>query len=449
MNSSRTGPSLSLDAGARGLDFFAAYLPHAHSVGIADRITVEGLRARYDEQIGLDVSVLADDAAVLTRLAGDLVSLVAEQSDGVRALRSAWRGDVGDLAHDDLHRAVQRGAMLCDTVDVLARTCTAAVEGITRAVDEKANVIGPFADMSVAGRTPEDVGTIIAGTGGDGGPTMEQVARWCAEAGTPAPEPAGVAAWCEHWLDEVFAPTMQSRIDRFIEVCDIAHDTVDRHLVAITRAFDPLDTPVSASEPARQSRQFGGGPFGTVDTGGPDDILGAATDLVDAGRELIGAVTDLTGAVADLATAAMEGAAAVTDAAASAFTAAAASGIARPCVEGFEPPPDPAVQAGPADPAVQAGPADPAVQAEPADPAVLAPKAAESGPAPQPPSTPQEPPSSQDASPPSGAMVAQAPTESRAANRRTGVNAGAAATDPADTESPQDDGVVLAEAGPL
>ena len=131
------------------------------------------------------------------------------------------------------------------------------------------------------------------------------------------------------------------------------------------------------------------------------------------------------------------------------ITAAAASGIARPCVEGFEPPPDPAVQAGPADPAVQAEPADPAVQAEPADPAVLAPKAAESGPAPQPPSTPQEPPSSQDASPPSGAMVAQAPTESRDANRRTGVNAGAAATDPADTESPQDDGVVLAEAGPL
>ncbi|MGN5235814.1 hypothetical protein [Rhodococcus sp. SJ-3] len=430
MNSPRTGPTASLEAGARGLDFFAAYLPHAHSAGIADRITVEGLRARYEEQIGLDMSVLADDAAVLTRLASDLDSLVTEQSDGVRALRSAWQGDVGDLAHDDLHRAVQRGAMLHDTVDALARTCTDAVESITRAVDEKANAIGRFADMSVAGRTPEDIGTIIAGTGGDGGPTIGQVALWCAEAGTPAPEPAGVAAWCERWLDEVFAPTMQSRIDRFIEVCDSAHDTVDRHLGAIARSFDLLDTPVRASEPARQ---LGGGPLGTADTtGGPDDILGAATDLVDAGRELVGAVADLTSAVAELATAAAEGAAV--------FTEAVASGISRPGVEGFEPPPDAGVQAGPADAGVQAGPAGPAV---------FVPKSAESGPAPQPPSTPQEPPSSQDAWPPAGPMVAQAPTESRAANRRTGVNSGAAATDPVDTESPEDDGVVLAEAGPL
>ncbi|HET8993115.1 MAG TPA: hypothetical protein VFN32_04900 [Rhodococcus sp. (in: high G+C Gram-positive bacteria)] len=439
MNSPRTGPTASLEAGARGLDFFAAYLPHAHSAGIADRITVEGLRARYEEQIGLDMSVLADDAAVLTRLASDLDSLVTEQSGGVRALRSAWQGDVGDLAHDDLHRAVQRGAMLHDTVDALARTCTDAVESITRAVDEKANAIGRFADMSVAGRTPEDIGTIIAGTGGDGGPTIGQVALWCAEAGTPAPEPAGVAAWCERWLDEVFAPTMQSRIDRFIEVCDSAHDTVDRHLGAIARSFDLLDTPVPASEPARQ---LGGGPLGTADTtGGPDDILGAATDLVDAGRELVGAVADLTSAVAELATAAAEGAAV--------FTEAVASGISRPGVEGFEPPPGPAVQAGPADAAVQAGPADAGVQAGPAGPAVFVPKSAESGPAPQPPSTPQEPPSSQDAWPPAGPMVAQAPTESRAANRRTGVNSGAAATDPVDTESPEDDGVVLAEAGPL
>lgn len=434
-----------LDAGALGLDFFAAYLPRAHLVGITGRVTVDGLSSRYDEQHGLDVSVLADDAAVLTRLVADLESRVEEQTDGVRALRSAWRGDAGDLARDDLDRAVQRGAMLYEAVYALAGACTGAVEGITGAVAEKSEVIGQFAGMSVDGRTPEAIDTIIAGArGGAGGPTVEQVAGWCAESGAPAPGPDGVAAWCERWLHEVFAPTMQVRIDRFIAACDIADDTVDDHLTAVARAFDLLDASASASAFAGH---VGGGSRGTAGTtGGPTDVpgvatdvLGATTDLVDAGRELVEAVADLTGAVADLATTAVEGA--------TAFAEAVTFGISGPSVEGPAAPP---ALTTPTDPtalvpdSVEPEPVSRAAPAEPAPTQLPEPLPSEH--------LPSEPPlseSSPDARP-SGAVVGQVPTGG-GANRRTGTNAGAATTGSAEAEAPADDGdgVVLAEAGPL
>ncbi|MEE2062101.1 hypothetical protein [Rhodococcus artemisiae] len=443
--SSRVGLVELLDAGAPGLDFFAAYLPRAHRVGIAGRVTVDGLRARYDEQIGLDVSVLADDAAVLTRLVADLEGRVEEQTDGVHALRSAWRGDAGDLARDDLDRAVQRGAMLYEAVHALARACTGAVDGITRAVNEKSSAVGLFADMSVDGRTPEDIDAIIAGArGGTEGPTAEQVALWCAEAGTPAARPDGVAAWCTQWLHEVFAPTITARIDRFIEVCGIADATVDDHLAAVVRAFDLLDASTSAPESAQQ---LGGGSRGTTDTaGGQDDVLRATADLVDAGRDLVEAVADLTGAVADLATTAVEGA--------TAFTEAVTSGIFRPSVEEVAPrsvPESPVPEAPTGfvpdsrEPAPAPAPRPAATPSEP-DASVTLPSEPDASV-----TLPSESSSSEDTGPPSGPVVAQAPAGGRAVNRRSGANSGAAITDPGDAGRPRDDGdgVVLAEAGPL
>jgi hypothetical protein len=448
-----------LDAGALGLDFFAAYLPRAHRVGIAGRVTAEGLSSRYDEQNGLDVSVLADDAAVFTRLVADLASRVEEQTDGVRALRSAWRGDAGDLARDDLDRAVQRGAMLFDAVHTLAGVCTGAVEGITRAVAEKAYEIGQFAGGSVDGRTPEDIDAIIAGArDAVGGPTVEQVAGWCAESGTPVPGPDSVAAWCERWLNEVFAPTIQARIERFIATCDIADDTVDDHLAAVARAFDLLDPPAPAS-----ARYLGEGSRGTAGTtDGPTDLLRAATDFVDAGRELVEAVAELTGAVADLATTAVEGATAVVD--------AVTFGIAGPSVEGSVSPP---ILATPTDPAELTAPAEPAptpppkplpseplpsepLPSEPLPSEPLPSEPLPSEPLPSEPRPSEPEPLPPESSPsedtrPSGPVVAQAPAGDRV-DRRTGANAGAATTDSDEAVPSTDgggDGVVLAEAGPL
>ncbi|MFD6896597.1 hypothetical protein ACFWB0_18875 [Rhodococcus sp. NPDC060086] len=429
-----------LDAGALGLDFFAAYLPRAHQVGIAGRVTVEGLGSRYDEQNGLDVSVLADDAAVFTRLVADLASRIEEQTDGVRALRSAWRGDAGDLARDDLDRAVQRGAKVFDAVHALAGACTGAVDGITRAVAEKAYEIGQFAGGSVDGRTPEDIDVIIAGARDDdaAGPTFEQVASWCAESGTPSPGPGSVAAWCERWLHEVFAPTIQERIDRFIATCDIADDTVDDHLSAVARAFDLLDAPAPA--PASEgARYLGGGSRDTAGiTDGPTDVLRAATDLVDAGRELVGAVAELTGAVADFATAAVEGATAVAD--------AVTFGIVGPSVEGSVSPPilpPPTDLASPAEPAPTPRP-----DSLPSGPLPSGPLP--SGPLPSEPELLPPESSPSEGARPSGPVVAQVPAGVRV-DRRTGANTGAATTDSDETEPPTDDGdgVVLAEAGPL
>ncbi|MFD6858404.1 hypothetical protein ACFWCF_13840 [Rhodococcus sp. NPDC060090] len=433
-----------LDAGALGLDFFAAYLPRAHQVGIAGRVTVEGLGSRYDEQNGLDVSVLADDAAVFTRLVADLASRIEEQTDGVRALRSAWRGDAGDLARDDLDRAVQRGAKVFDAVHALAGACTGAVDGITRAVAEKAYEIGQFAGGSVDGRTPEDIDVIIAGArdGDAAGPTVEQVASWCAESGTPSPGPGSVAAWCERWLHEVFGPTIQERIDRFIATCDIADDTVDDHLSAVARAFDLLDAPAPAPAPAPASegaRYLGGGSRDTAGiTDGPTDVLRAATDLVDAGRELVGAVAELTGAVVDFATTAVEGATAVAD--------AVTFGIVGPSVEGSVSP-----QILP--PPILPPPTGLAAHAEPAPtprPESLSSGALSSGILPSEPELLPPESSPSEGARPSGPVVAQVPAGVRV-DRRTGANAGAATTDSDEAEPPTDDGdgVVLAEAGPL
>lgn len=447
-----TDPDRLLDEGAPGLEFFAAYLPCAHRIGVAGHVSVEYLRERYDEQRGLDTAMLAADAPVLTGLAAHLTAVVDEQVRGVHALGEAWTGGAGTVAHEDVANTAARGDGIAVTVRAVAAATAAAADGIVAVVSAKAGGTAAFAGSTIGGRTAEDVGLIISGADGIAGvPQPGMLAQWCAESGTPAPDPDSVSQWCRTWLREVFEPEFGSAIGRFTALCDEADGAVQDLLAAVARAFDDLDaSPRDPGAPPRstdptwpadraampRSTMPGSAMPGSVAPA--DAAANAAQNLVDAGYGLAAAVTDLAAAVTDLAAAAV-------DVAADGIESVVATGS---CAVGPEPP----------------------VAAEPQpDAAEPQPDAAGAAPAPPVPAVPPVPESPVPTDPAPPTSSSQETGAQETGPQETGAPGGTAGSGPVargsgssdqqkdtrgedidpDGDGNEDGGIVLAEAGPL
>jgi len=305
-----TVPDRLLDDGAPGLEFFAAYLPCVHRLGRAGHISVEFLRERYDEQRGLDTDALAADVPVLTRLAGRLTTVVDEQARGARSLGEAWTGGVGAVAHRDVADTVLRGESLTAAVGAVAAATAAAADGIVAAVAEKSRGTAEFTGATVDGRSAADVDLIISGAEGVADTTHTgTLARWCAESGAPPGGTDTVEDWCRSWLRGVFEPQFEAALDRFVALCDTADAAVVDLLDGMVRAFGEVgersNDSVPAVDPNRPPNATLLGAPERFGVPAPAAAVAAARDLVDAGHGLAEAVTGLAAAVTDLAAAAV------------------------------------------------------------------------------------------------------------------------------------------------
>lgn len=305
-------PARILDTGAGGLTFFADYLPCAHQLGIATSVTAESLRERYDEQRGLDLATLVADASDLARLAGLLGGHVEDQSGHVRGLPGVWQGRAADTTRSRLDAVVAQGWALQGGVEALSRALATAAADIAAVVGDKARVVGAFEGRLVGGRTAEEVRVILAGaSGGSGGPTPDQVARWFPLADRGSGDPASTAESCSRWLRETFTPEFGAAIDGVLRICDDTDRTIRSVFDSLAASFGSIE------DLGGVGAAFGGSVPGTIRSGFAPNVPssgGDGSDPVRAGVDLVVAAAGLAGAVLDLAGSGVRAATAMLDA---------------------------------------------------------------------------------------------------------------------------------------
>lgn len=398
-----------LDLGSGGLEYFAQLLPALEALGRAGVVSIDRLRARYDEQRDIVLSDLRDDARTLRRLADDLELHVGDQQKTVDRLGVAWEGTAGLAAGSAVVSAVGHGACLQQVVADLASALESAVGTIASAVRVKAETFAAFEGRTIDGQAPDHVAAIVAnGPGGVGG---DERARW---------------------LHERFVPEAETDLSTALRACDDADDAVATALAAVVATFDRVEGLGGTLD--HDSRRL----LGSADR---DSVAGGVADLAEVGADLVAAGRALAIATGELTVAAMGLVAAGLDAATGTVEEAAAQARAS---EG------PTHPDGPQNPPLRADGADRTEGVADLPPAAApAPPAAEAS-APEPPVSSNDretahpiPPVQHEGA--GAAVVAGVP-----AARKRAESAGPArsATTPEETEE-GGDGVVLAEAGPL
>ncbi|MEU5842955.1 hypothetical protein [Rhodococcus sp. NPDC047139] len=257
-----------LDEGTAGLVRLTEHLPLLHALGYASGITVADVRARYDEHRALSLSALTDDAAVSRGLAQTMGRRVDDQRRLLLRLDEAWDGSAGEGARADLAATITSGAGLCTSLRDLAAALEKAATDIAGALREKARVTGDLADVTVDGRTTDEIATIVEGArGGPHGPTPEEAARWFGEATDPAVQ-------CRRWVAERLVPTVLGTLDDLFRACEEAGRRVAEALTDLTketgRAVESAEAAVGVSgagastglsaEPLREERPPQDGP---------------------------------------------------------------------------------------------------------------------------------------------------------------------------------------------
>ncbi|KAA0022763.1 hypothetical protein [Antrihabitans cavernicola] len=274
-----------LDSGARGLWYFDEFLPRA--ARIADVNTdPEQLRARYDQQRGLDLAALAADVETLGRSLAIASEQWSEQQARVRSLEPAWSGLGGDAARKSLHDNVDRDRQHQDGIASAHDAMGESVRSLRSVIDDKARAVGSYSP-EVDGKTGVDIDKIIDGAQfriddlSDIFPDL---------AGLPTPEQ--VAQRCATWLAEVFVPHVQEHLTHFEEMCTAADRAVRDVYSQLTGSMaavgdQPAPNP-GTTAPHDASPQFDLDKVGHLVDGVAkvatllgNAVVGAASDAVD------------------------------------------------------------------------------------------------------------------------------------------------------------------------
>ncbi|OZF58134.1 hypothetical protein CH293_01430 [Rhodococcus sp. 14-2470-1b] len=310
---SPTGRSVDeiLDAGAVGLLYFERYLPILHRLTPDSAWTYPALCARYDEQRGLDLAVLSEDA----RLLGDGVVSARRELDKQGALADdlvqAWVGSAAESAVADIASDTTLADQRVLATEQLAQVLGQAAERIRGAVEQKASETARF-DPTVASEwgaidgklveTVERIETVATVDLAD--PTSLDRAKQAADAladtlpvfewpATNGPLSADSAPRklmqnardvCDEWLRTVLVPIVSAACRTFTDICSSIDQAVRDHLTTVALVaeavrFEPFP---SAPQPTWGSdgtnRRAGGG-------GGTDILPPAPQNPAYSGRD--------------------------------------------------------------------------------------------------------------------------------------------------------------------
>lgn len=298
-----------LDSGAVGLMYFEKYIPILHRVVSDSPWTYPGLCARYDEQRGLDLDVLADDARVL----GDAVTAaraeVEHQSMLVDTLSGAWVGTAGQQALADVRADRTLGSQRTEATYHLATAMSCAVDQIRSVLDAKAADVSAFDPTGLGAPDRSSIDGIpligveaidaLAQLSIDDNPLItahgqnfiDVVAPYLPAVVAPAPTPLpGVVlpsllpptptvnslefaliharGVCQEWLGNTFARIVSAAAQHLVDACVSTDIAVRNYLTTLaelaeaveTSAFPAPSTVALPTEPAGAGASHGGGP---------------------------------------------------------------------------------------------------------------------------------------------------------------------------------------------
>lgn len=337
-----------LDAGAISLHYFAEFLPRAQKFA-PQRATYEQLRVHYDQQRGMNLHTLEEDAGILARALSDSDAQFEAQQRQVGSLPASWTGAAAEATARSLDEHLRRAREGMSTARNVHGAMVGAGSCLRELVARKADAIAGLHQETVGGRSPEEIDAIIAGAtlcpgGNPTGllrrlvdyfpdldavlPSKEQVAPVLGDSALEA-----VVDRCRTWLAEVFLPHVTASVETFLMICSATDQAVTAVYDELTKAFSAIDesglpgTPVTAppgplgtewvpgharspKSGALQCSSEGNSDLGAVPAfvhaPTPVDIPGVGVSTEHApGKDIAAAVCELADAVLELSTTAV------------------------------------------------------------------------------------------------------------------------------------------------
>ncbi|MFI8567834.1 hypothetical protein ACIGGF_14875 [Rhodococcus sp. NPDC078407] len=234
-----------LDAYATGLLHFERFLPLVARVPGGEGFPeYEQVRARYEEQRGLNLGALGDDADAVEALCAVLRDHLEEHIQLRRVLQIRWHGEAGDAVQTYLSADQVAASEFLATVEDCHQSMSAAVDVLRDAVTDKAELFGALDIHAVEGRTVDEIDAILLASGIECVPIdRESVFPRLAPAfGDLAQQARGgdvsdefaarVGERCRNWIRDQFLPSMKATCDAVLDACT-ATDTAVREILAL------------------------------------------------------------------------------------------------------------------------------------------------------------------------------------------------------------------------
>lgn len=253
-----------LDANAEGLLYFERFLPLAGRVPGVEVPQYQDVCARYDEQRGLNLGALGDDADAVGAMSAVLADQLEEQIQLRRVLQLRWHGDAGEAVQTYLSAEQEKASQFLASIEDSHQTMCAAVDVLRDAVTDKAELVGGIDIDLVDGKDVDQIDAILVASGIECVPIdRESVFPRLASAfedlndrargGDVSDEfAAEVAERCRRWIETEFVPRVQGTCEAVLGACG-ATDTAVRSCLALV-----VDVLGSVHEPS----------FGELDEGG-------------------------------------------------------------------------------------------------------------------------------------------------------------------------------------
>ncbi|MEV0356779.1 hypothetical protein AB0H71_12025 [Nocardia sp. NPDC050697] len=258
-----------LELGSRSLLYFEHFGPRYQrwAKTVPENGDYATLHRRFYEQNGLSEERIRATAEALREVLAALREQYQAQGDSVRGIAGVWQGAAAAAEISLLNRQlavaevdIAAVAEISAGFDRLPEALRAAVRGKAEIVQQ---ILADGTELTIEGKTPEDVDLIIDGADGFGWTHTLSAGSAASRAQALFPDlrlgvweefvygGAGVQSpWspyqdviaerCRGWLDELFVPDYERKVRWFSEICAVADDGVRRLYEGVAGAFGGL-----------------------------------------------------------------------------------------------------------------------------------------------------------------------------------------------------------------
>lgn len=228
-----------LDTGAKGLTFFADFIP-PYNKWTGDSLDLgRDIQAGYDNLRGITFAHFRADAAQLASSHGKLADTTLNLSTAANGLGGFWQGPAAQAAQDHCGTFVQNGQTVTDGLAAASQLITDQMRAIEGAVLQRAQGVVALSSGNVGGFAPSDLNVIIdVARGTASHDDIRSMARRSFRTGVDQSDDRCLTGELSHgvrvlvakdateWLNNVFRPAFEDKKSSFDAITEATHATV-------------------------------------------------------------------------------------------------------------------------------------------------------------------------------------------------------------------------------
>ncbi|MFC3964614.1 hypothetical protein [Nocardia jiangsuensis] len=258
-----------LELGSQSLLYFEHFGPRYQrwAKTVPENGDYATLHRRFSEQNGVSEERIRATADTLRGVLGALREQYQAQGDSTRAIAGVWQGAAATAEISLLNRQLAVAEVDIAALAGISAEFDRLPEALRAAVRGKAEIVPQIlehgTELKIDGKTPEDVDLIIDGADGFGwthtlsagsaasraqalfpdlrlGVWEEFVYGGGAVQSPWSPYQDVIAERCRGWLDELFVPDYERKVQKFGELCTVVDDGVRRVYEGVVGKFGGL-----------------------------------------------------------------------------------------------------------------------------------------------------------------------------------------------------------------